>query len=140
MALGAAVLATLAGALAGYALSRWAFRGKRTVTFGLLVTQMFTVMLLVVPLNRLLSALGLNDALPGLVLVYAALNVPFAAFLMQSFIDTLPRELEDAALVDGCSRWQALTRVVLPLTLPGLAATAALSSPPPGASCSWRWC
>jgi multiple sugar transport system permease protein len=124
VSLGAATLATLAGTLAGYALSRWTFRGKGLVSLALLVSQMFTVMLFIVPLNRLLSAAGLNDSLLGLALVYAALNVPFAAFLMQSFVDGIPRELEDAASIDGCSRLQALSRVVFPLTLPGLAATA----------------
>ena len=124
VALGAAALATIAGALAGYALSRWQFRGKTMVSFLLLVTQMFTVMLMIVPLNRLLSSAGLHDSLFGLAVVYAALNVPFATFLMQSFVDAIPRDLEEAALIDGCTRYQAMVKVVFPLTLPGLAATA----------------
>lgn len=124
VALGAAGLATLAGALAGYALSRWAFRGKTLVSFLLLVTQMFSVMLMIVPLNHLLSGVGLNDSLVGLAVVYAALNVPFATFLMQSFVDAIPKDLEEAAMMDGCTRIQAMVKVVFPLTLPGLAATA----------------
>ncbi len=124
VALGAATLATLAGALAGYALSRWEFRGKASVSFVLLVTQMFAVMLMIVPLNRMLSGVGLNDSLLGLAVVYAALNVPFATFLMQSFVDAIPKDLEEAAMIDGCTRFQAMVKVVFPLTLPGLAATA----------------
>lgn len=123
VAIGAALLATLAGALAGYALSRWQFRGKAMVSFFLLVTQMFTVMLMIVPLNRILSGVELNDSLLGLAVVYAALNVPFATFLMQSFVDAIPSDLEEAAMMDGCTRWQAMVKVVFPLTLPGLAAT-----------------
>lgn len=124
VALGAAALATVAGALAGYALSRWEFRGKAAVSFVLLLTQMFAVMLMIVPLNRMLSGAGLNDSLAGLAVVYAALNVPFATFLMQSFVDAIPKDLEEAAMVDGCTRIQAMFKVVFPLTLPGLAATA----------------
>ena len=124
VSVGAALLATLAAALAGYALSRWRFAGKRAVGFLLLVTQMFSVMLMIVPLNRLLAGWGLTDSLSGLAVVYAALNVPFATFLMQSFFDAIPRDLEEAAMIDGCTRGQALRKVVLPLTLPGLAATA----------------
>lgn len=124
VSVGAATLATLAGAMAGYALSRWNFRGKTAVSFLLLVTQMFAVMLMIVPLNRLLSSVGLNDSLWGLAVVYAALNVPFATFLMQSFVDAIPKDLEEAATIDGCTRFQAMFKVVLPLTMPGLAATA----------------
>lgn len=124
VSVGTAVLATVAGALAGYALSRWNFRGKAAVAFLLLVTQMFTVMLMIVPLNHLLSGVGLNDSLFGLAVVYAALNVPFATFLMQSFVDAIPKDLEEAAMMDGCTRFQAMYKVVFPLTLPGLAATA----------------
>lgn len=124
VAVGAALLATVAGALAGYALSRCQFRGKTAVSFVLLVTQMFAVMLMIVPLNHLLSSVSLNDSLLGLVVVYAALNVPFATFLMQSFVDAIPKDLEEAAMIDGCTRTQAMVKVVFPLTLPGLAATA----------------
>lgn len=124
VSLGAALLATLAALLAGYALSRCHFRGKKLVAFVLLLTQMFSVMLMIVPLNKLLNGAGLADSLFGLAVVYAALNVPFATFLMQSFIDAIPRELEEAAMLDGCNRWQAMHKVVLPLTVPGIAATA----------------
>lgn len=112
----------LAG-LAGYALSRFRFQGKYPVMFGLLITQTFPLVVLIVPLYVLLAPLGLIDSIWGLVFIYAAFNVPFATFLMQSFYDGIPKQLEEAAMIDGCSRLQALVRVILPLTLPGIAAT-----------------
>ena len=112
----------LAG-LAGYALSRFRFSGKYPVMFGLLITQTFPLVVLIVPLYVLLAPLGLIDSIWGLVFIYAAFNVPFATFLMQSFYDGIPKQLEEAAMIDGCSRLQALWRVVLPLTLPGIGAT-----------------
>ena len=70
-----------------------------------------------------MTPLGLTDSLAGLIIVYTAFNVPFATFLMQSFFDGIPKELEEAAMIDGCTRLSALRRVVFPLTLPGMAAT-----------------
>jgi multiple sugar transport system permease protein len=71
----------------------------------------------------LLSPLGLTNSLTGLIIVYTAFNVPFASFLMQSFFDAIPKELEEAALLDGANRFAAFLRIIVPLTLPGLAAT-----------------
>lgn len=118
-----AVLSTLLAALAGYALSRFAFRGKLTVSGLLLVTQMFPLVMLVAPIFKLLAPLGLTNSLSGLVIVYVAFNVPFACFLMQSFFDGIPRDLEEAAMIDGASRFTAFRQIILPLTLPGVAAT-----------------
>jgi len=70
-----------------------------------------------------MTPLGLTDNLFGLIIVYTAFNVPFATFLMQSFFDGIPKELEEAAMIDGCTRLRALRLVVFPLTLPGMAAT-----------------
>lgn len=116
------IVVLLAG-LAGYALSRFRFRGKYPLMFGLLITQTFPLVILIVPLYILLAPLNLIDSIWGLVLVYCAFNVPFATFLMQSFYDGIPPTLEEAAMIDGCSRFQALRMVVLPLTLPGIGAT-----------------
>jgi multiple sugar transport system permease protein len=118
-----AVLSTALAALAGYALSRFAFRGKLTVSGLLLVTQMFPLVMLIAPIFKLLSPLGLTNSLTGLVVVYVAFNVPFACFLMQSFFDGIPRDLEEAAMIDGASRFTAFRQIILPLTLPGVAAT-----------------
>jgi len=118
-----AVISTVLAALAGYALSRFAFRGKLTIAGLLLVTQMFPLVMLVAPIFKLLTPLGLTNSLTGLVIVYVAFNVPFACFLMQSFFDGIPRDLEEAAMIDGASRFTAFRQIILPLTLPGVAAT-----------------
>ena len=118
-----ALISTLVAAGAGYGFSRFAFRGKFWIVGLMLVSQMFPLVMIVAPIFRLLSPLGLTDSLTGLIIVYTAFNVPFASFLMQSFFDGIPKDLEEAAMMDGATRFQALARVILPLTLPGLAAT-----------------
>ena len=118
-----AVISTVLAALAGYALSRFVFRGKLWVAGLLLVTQMFPLVMLVAPIFKMLSPLGLTNSLTGLIIVYTAFNVPFASFLMQSFFDGIPRDLEEAAMIDGASRFTAFRQIIVPLTLPGMAAT-----------------
>ncbi len=118
-----AFFSTLVASGAGYGFSRFAFRGRAAIVGLMLVSQMFPLVMIVAPIFRLLAPLGLTDSLTGLVVVYTAFNVPFATFLMQSFFDGIPKDLEEAAMIDGASRFQALRLVVLPLTLPGLAAT-----------------
>ena len=118
-----AVVTTVFAALAGYAFSRFAFGGKTVIVALMLVTQMFPLVMLIAPIFRLLSPLGLTDSLVGLIIVYSAFNTPFATFLMQSFFDGIPKELEDAAMIDGDTRFGAFRHIILPLTLPGIAAT-----------------
>ncbi len=118
-----AIFSTLLAAAAGYAFSRFVFNGKPFIVGLMLVTQMFPLVMIIAPIFRLLAPLGLTNSLTGLILVYTAFNVPFATFLMQSFFDAIPKELEEAAMIDGSNRLGALVRIVLPLTLPGLAAT-----------------
>ncbi|MGP1395157.1 MAG: carbohydrate ABC transporter permease [Inquilinaceae bacterium] len=118
-----ALLVTLIAAAAGYAFSRFRFRGKPFVIFLMLLTQMFPLVMVIAPIYRLMVPLGLHDSLTGLIVIYTAFNVPFATFLMQSFFDGIPKDLEEAAMIDGCTRPQAVRRVILPLTLPGIAAT-----------------
>jgi len=79
--------------------------------------------MLIAPMYRLMTPLGLTDNLAGLIIAYTAFNAPFATFLMQSFFDGIPKELEESAMIDGCTRLQALRRIVFPLTLPGMGAT-----------------
>ena len=98
-----AVIVTVLAALAGYALSRFAFRGKLWIVGLMLVTQMFPLVMLVAPIFKMLSPLGLTNSLTGLVIVYTAFNVPFATFLMQSFFDGIPNDLEEAAMIDGAT-------------------------------------
>ncbi|WP_092938157.1 carbohydrate ABC transporter permease [Rhizobium sp. 9140] len=118
-----ALAVTLISSLSGYALSRFTFRGKYAVVALMLITQMFPLVMLVAPIFKMLSPLGLTNSLTGLIIVYTAFNVPFATFLMQSFFDGIPRDLEDAAMIDGASRFTAFRQIILPLTLPGIAAT-----------------
>ncbi len=118
-----AVFSTICAAAGGYAFSRFGFRGKFWIVGLLLITQMFPLVMIVAPIFRILSPLGLTNSLTGLVIVYTAFNVPFAVFLMQSFFDAIPKELEEAAMMDGAKRFRALLQIVLPLTLPGIAAT-----------------
>ncbi len=118
-----ALAVTVLSSLSGYALSRFRFKGKYWIVALMLITQMFPLVMLVAPIFKMLSPLGLTNSLTGLVIVYTAFNVPFATFLMQSFFDGSPKDLEEAAMIDGASRFTAFRQIILPLTLPGIAAT-----------------
>lgn len=120
-----ALLVTAVASFAGYGLSRFRFRGKPWVSLLLLLTQTFPLVMVIPPIYRIMGQLGLTDSLTGLIVIYTAFNIAFATFLMQSFLDGVPRDLEEAAMIDGCSRLEALRRVILPLTLPGMGATVA---------------
>ncbi|MBY5794744.1 ABC transporter permease subunit [Rhizobium leguminosarum bv. viciae] len=118
-----AVTVTICASLSGYALSRFNFRAKYWIVALMLLTQMFPLVMLVAPIFKILSPLHLTNSLTGLVIVYTAFNVPFATFLMQSFFDGIPRDLEEAAKIDGATQFIAFRQIILPLTLPGIAAT-----------------
>jgi multiple sugar transport system permease protein len=118
-----AIIVTILASLAGYALSRFQFRGKYWIVVLMLLTQMFPLVMLIAPMFKMLAPLGLTNSLTGLVIVYVAFNVPFATFLMQSFFDGIPKDLEEAAMIDGATRFRAFRQIILPLTLPGIAAT-----------------
>ena len=118
-----AVVVTTIASGAGYALSRFAFPGKFLIIGLMLVTQMFPLVMLIAPIFELFAPLHLTNSLTGLVVVYIAFNIPFAAFLMQSFFDGIPKDLEEAAMIDGDIRFGAFRKIALPLTLPGIAAT-----------------
>ncbi|KZM51895.1 carbohydrate ABC transporter permease [Labrenzia sp. OB1] len=118
-----AAITTCIAAAAGYAFSRFTFRGKRLVVAIMLITQMFPLLMIIAPIYKIVAAVGLLNSLTSLIIVYTAFNIPFATFLMQSFFDGIPKDLEEAGMMDGCTRFQALRKIVLPLTLPGLGAT-----------------
>ena len=107
--------------LSGYALSR--FRGKLFSAYGsgVMVLQMFPMMLMIIPLFLIYKNLHLIDTHLSLILSYTCLNLPFSIWLMKGFFDTLPEELEESACIDGCSRFAALVRIVVPVSLPGIA-------------------
>ncbi|MGV1768166.1 carbohydrate ABC transporter permease [Rhizobium rhizogenes] len=123
VSLGTAFVVTVLASLAGYAMSRFNFRGKAAILALMLLTQMFPLSMLIAPIFKMYSSLGLTNSLLGLIIVYSAFNVPFAAFLMQSFFDGVPQDLEEAAMIDGATRFTAFRQIILPLTLPGIAAT-----------------
>ncbi|MFP2923814.1 sugar ABC transporter permease [Pyxidicoccus sp. 3LG] len=110
-----------------YALSRFRFPGKEGGMQALLITQMFPATLMLVPIYSILQKLHLLDSLTGLVLVYATTALPFCIWMLKGYFDTLPRELEEAAVMDGASTLQIFLRVVLPLARPALAVTALFS-------------
>ncbi len=119
---GATLASLVVATLAGYSLSRYPTRGQRAAGAALLLSKMLPSALVVVPLFVMFTSWHLIDTIGGLVLANMAIGVPFATWMMKGFFDTLPRELEAAAEVDGASRLQALWLIVLPLARPGIAA------------------
>jgi multiple sugar transport system permease protein len=105
---------------AGYALARLSGRVGGSLGVAIFLTYLVPPTLLFLPLSRVISKLGLQDSLWSLILVYPSFTIPFATWLMMGFFKTIPRELEDAAMIDGCSRFAALRRVVLPISVPGI--------------------
>lgn len=121
----ATVVTTLALATpAGYALSRYPFRARNGMMFTLLFMQVLPGVVLIVPMYLLARRLGLFNSLHGLVIVYTGLSLSFAILLARGFFAQLPRDLEEAALVDGANRFQAFLHIALPLIRPGLLALA----------------
>ncbi|MEO3791372.1 carbohydrate ABC transporter permease [Nonomuraea sp. B10E15] len=114
---------TAVGVLGGYTLARFAFPGRGAVMLAFLVTQMIPLFIALGPLYLLMSDLDLLNRLSGLMLVYVAMLVPFATIIMRGFYERVPVALEEAAQVDGASRLVAMVRVVIPVMLPGIAAT-----------------
>ncbi len=125
---GAATLIGLAFAsTAGYAFSRFRFPGRRAGLLGVLTTQMFPATMLLLPLFILLARLHLVNTFLGLGVIYVSTALPFSIWLMKGYYDTIPRSLEEAALIDGAGRWGAFVRIVLPLSAPALVITALFS-------------
>lgn len=118
------VLGVLVAASAGYAVSRMRFPGHRPLMWTFLVTQMFPMAVLIVPLYNLLVQLDLLDTYIGLVLVYCTISVPFCAWMLKGYFDTIPREIDEAGRVDGLTPFGTFWRLVMPLAKPGLAVTA----------------
>jgi ABC-type glycerol-3-phosphate transport system permease component len=119
----AALFSMVLGSLAAYSLARFKLRLTTWLAVGLLFARMIPPIVFVVPLFLLYNAAGLRNSLFGLALVYTAFNVPFVVWLMRSFFEEVPVELEEAVLIDGGSRVRAFWHVTMPLAAPGLAAT-----------------
>lgn len=108
------------GALAAYALARFRFRGQRTVIMFLIITQMFPLVLLCIPYFRVVVKIGLYDTLTALIVVYTTFTLPFCILMLRAYFAEIPREMEEAAMVDGCSRLGAIVRTLLPMSFPAL--------------------
>jgi len=114
-------------ATCAYAFSRFRFKGSKLFMRLFLLSQMFPGVILIVPLYNLMSKLGLLNQYPGLILAYSTVALPFCVFMLKGFFDTIPIELEEAAMTDGLTPWGTFYRIVLPLSLPGIAVTAFFS-------------
>ncbi|MBA2808889.1 carbohydrate ABC transporter permease [Streptomyces sp. KM273126] len=117
------VIGVVVGMLAALAISRFAFRGRKVVIVGVLAVQMVPLVAMIIPVFLLLNDLNQYDRLSGLIITYLTFILPFTVWTLRGFIVNIPRELEEAAMVDGCSRTGAFVRVVFPLLAPGLVAT-----------------
>jgi N,N'-diacetylchitobiose transport system permease protein len=120
---GTVVVGAVVGLLAALAISRFAFRGRKIVIVGILTVQMVPLVAMIIPVFLLLNQIHQIDKLSGLVLTYLTFILPFTVWTLRGFIVNIPKELEEAAMVDGCSRTGAFIRVVFPLLAPGLVAT-----------------
>ena len=123
-ALGAMVLA----APAAYAFSRFRFRFRYPMLIGVLLFQMISPLVIMVPLYRHMDSMGLTESHFGATMLYIAVAVPLFTWMLKGFLDRIPKSLEDSAMIDGCSRFGAFMRIVLPLSLPGLASAFILNA------------
>lgn len=112
---------------AAYAFARFDFPGRRAGLLGFLATQMFPGILTLIPLYVLIQKLGLLDSLWGLVLVYSTTAIPFCTWTLKGYFDTLPKEIEESAIIDGATRMQIFLRIILPLSAPAIAVVALFS-------------
>jgi multiple sugar transport system permease protein len=120
VAVGATVLSIIASVLAAYAIVRLRFKGADTVGVLIFFAYLVPPSILFIPLASVIQAYGLFDSPLSLILVYPTLLIPFSTWLLMGYFKTIPFELEECALIDGASRWQILTRIVVPLAIPGL--------------------
>ncbi|MEU3478847.1 carbohydrate ABC transporter permease [Streptomyces sp. NPDC033753] len=118
------VVGVFISATTGYAVSRFRFPGKRGLMWTLLITQMFPVAVLIVPIYNIMSSMGLLNQPVGLVITYLTIAVPFCAWMMKGFFDTIPREIDESGYVDGLTPFGTFWRLILPLAKPGIAVTA----------------
>jgi multiple sugar transport system permease protein len=123
----AVLLALLTASMCAYPLARLRFRGSNLVLFLIIAPMMIPGLVNLVPTYLILAALGLLDSYSGLILVYWVTSLPVSIWILRGFFQTVPPELEEAATVDGASRWQAFFQIILPLTQPALVAVAVLS-------------
>ncbi|OGP60828.1 MAG: hypothetical protein A2V67_16140 [Deltaproteobacteria bacterium RBG_13_61_14] len=127
IALGTALLTATVSFLAGFGFARYRFRGREVLLLSLLFINMLPEMAKMIPLFRMFILYHLYDTYLGLILLLAAGSAPFSTWLMRGYIKSIPQDLEDSAVIDGCTRGQASRRITAPLAAPGLAAVAVLA-------------
>ncbi|MGT3589798.1 carbohydrate ABC transporter permease, partial [Escherichia coli] len=120
---GTVVLGLVVSVTAAYALSRFRFAGRKLIMLQFLLVNMFPIVLLILPLFVLMRKIGILDTHIGLILANSTVAIPFAVWMLTSYVGAIPRSLDEAAMIDGCSRLQALRRIVLPLAMPGIIST-----------------
>jgi multiple sugar transport system permease protein len=124
---GSTILAVFIGTLTAYAVSRFTIPLENDFMFFVLSTRMLPPIVVLIPVFVLFSDLGLRNTYHGIILLYTAFNLPFVVWIMKGFFDEIPKEYEDAAMMDGYSRFQAIYKIVLPEAIPAMAATAVFS-------------
>lgn len=117
------LVATVIALFGGYVMSRYEFKGKSVVMLAFLVTQMIPAFIALGPLYQMFTNLGLVDSRFGLVLVYVAMTIPFSVIMLRGFLANVPDSLEEAAMVDGATRFRALWSIIVPVMTPGIVAT-----------------
>jgi multiple sugar transport system permease protein len=117
-------ISVLLSALGAYALARYKFRGKEVLKYGMLSIRMVPGILIAIPMFIIAKRLGLHDNILTLIIAYTAFNLPFNIWMLTGFFEDIPREIEESAMIDGCSPWQVFTRVALPLSGPALVTSA----------------
>jgi multiple sugar transport system permease protein len=126
VAVGSTVVAIVVATLAAYALSRMRIRGQQHFVFFVLSTRMMPPVAVAIPMFFIYKGFGLLDTYTGVILVHALMNLPLAVLLLKSFFDDIPVEIDEAALIDGASRFKIFRKIVLPMAIGGIAATAVL--------------
>jgi multiple sugar transport system permease protein len=124
VAISTVVLTLIPAILGAYAVTRLKFPGRDLLSRSILLIYMFPAIVLVIPLYSVFSQLGLRDTLPGLLVVYPAMTIPVALYMLRSYFMTLPRDIEESGLIDGCTRFEVIWRITLPLSVPALASVA----------------
>jgi multiple sugar transport system permease protein len=127
VASGATVVSVTLSTFAGYALARFSFRGREVISSYILLAYIFPPFILVVSLFRLVNAIGLHDSLAAVMLLHLIIVVPYSSWMLRGYFLSVPKSLEESALIDGCTQLGALLRVVLPVSAPGVASAAIFS-------------
>jgi multiple sugar transport system permease protein len=121
--LASSIIVLIVAVMGGYSLARYNFRGKKVALISFLITQMVPTMIMLIPLFIVFGKFGMINKLLSLIILYSVLNIPFCLITMSGFFQRIPVSLEEAAVMDGCNKFQAVWKIILPIMLPGIVAT-----------------